>query len=72
MLELPAFYRQETAMLMRFDPFREVAFRELDRITATYDRGVLTLVVPVSQQAKPRPHCASAPASSSWTQAWAR
>jgi HSP20 family protein len=27
---------------------------DLDRITATYDRGVLTLVVPVSQQAEPR------------------
>ena len=41
-------------MLMRFDPFRELAFRERDRITATYDQGVLTLVVPVAEQAKPR------------------
>lgn len=27
---------------------------DLDRIAATYDRGVLTLLVPVAQQAKPR------------------
>jgi HSP20 family protein len=27
---------------------------DLDRITASYDRGVLTLVVPVAHQAKPR------------------
>ena len=27
---------------------------DVDRITATYDQGVLTLVVPVAEQAKPR------------------
>jgi HSP20 family protein len=27
---------------------------DVDRIAATYDRGVLTLLVPVAQQAKPR------------------